>query len=55
MVQMAKGKNVMGKFWDENELQLICENLQVVGQKINQPNTFAYAHYRMDYLITKPA
>jgi ubiquinone/menaquinone biosynthesis C-methylase UbiE len=55
VVQMAKGKNVMGKFWDENELQLICENLHVVGQKINQPNTFAYAHYRMDYLITKPA
>lgn len=54
IVQMAKGKNVMGKFWAEEELVLICKQLGVEGKKLTQPTHFPYAHYRMDYLITKP-
>lgn len=54
VVQMAKGKNVMGKFWSEEELDLICKRLHVKGEKLMQPGHFPYAHYRMDYLITKP-
>jgi 2-polyprenyl-3-methyl-5-hydroxy-6-metoxy-1,4-benzoquinol methylase len=53
-VQMAKNKNEMGKFWGEEELRLICKTLGVSGQKLIQPTHFPYAHYRMDYLITKP-
>lgn len=54
IVQMAKGKNVMGKFWSEEELAYICKRLDVQGEKLIQPKQFPYAHYRMDYLITKP-
>lgn len=54
IVQMAKGKNVMGKFWSEEEFGFICKQLGVKGQVLAQPKHFAYAHYRMDYLITKP-
>jgi 2-polyprenyl-3-methyl-5-hydroxy-6-metoxy-1,4-benzoquinol methylase len=54
VVQMAKGKNVMGKFWSEEELSHICKQLEVKGEKLTQPKHFPYAHYRMDYLITKP-
>lgn len=54
IVQMAKSKNVMGKFWGEEELNYICKRLDVKGEKLTQPKQFPYAHYRMDYLITKP-
>lgn len=54
VVQMAKGKNVMGKFWSEEELAFICKKLGVSGTLLKQPTHFTYAHYRMDYLITKP-
>jgi ubiquinone/menaquinone biosynthesis C-methylase UbiE len=54
IVQMAKGKNVMGKFWAEDEMKLICKQLEVQGEFLHQPKHYAYAHYRFDYLITKP-
>lgn len=54
IVQMAKGKNVMGKFWADEEMKLMCKQLQVAGEFIHQPKHYAYAHYRFDYLITKP-
>ncbi len=53
IIQMAKGKNVMGKFWAEEEMNLLCKQLGVQGEFLHQPNTYAYAHYRFDYLISK--
>ncbi|TAE81597.1 MAG: methyltransferase domain-containing protein [Bacteroidetes bacterium] len=52
--QMATGHNLMGKFWAEDELDFICNENGLSGRKISQPPHFPYAHYRMDYLITKP-
>jgi cyclopropane fatty-acyl-phospholipid synthase-like methyltransferase len=51
--QMVLQRNDMGKFWSERELGYICEKLNVKGFKLNQPSTFPYANYRMDYLIMK--
>lgn len=45
--------NDMGKFWSEEELNLICSRCQVTGEKLKQPAHLPYAHYRMDYRITK--
>lgn len=53
-VQMLKDKNVMGKFWSSDEMKIICNNEQVQGEFLIQPKHYAYAHYRFDYLITKP-
>lgn len=53
VVQMARGRNVMGKFWGTDELAYICAELGVKGEKVEQPGHFPYAHYRMDYLIHK--
>lgn len=54
VIQMAKGNNVMGKFWSEEELAFICKQLNVRGEKLVQAKQYPYAHYRMDYLVTKP-
>ena len=51
--QLLQNKNLMGKFWSEKELQLICKQLAVKGKKLNQPKHLPYSHYRMDYLIKK--
>jgi ubiquinone/menaquinone biosynthesis C-methylase UbiE len=52
--QMAIGVNYMGKFWAEEELEFICSENGLSGRKIKQPERFPFAHYRMDYLISKP-
>ena len=50
--QTLQQKNTMGKFWSENELTLICSQLNIRGEKLVQPKSLPYAHYRMDWLIT---
>ena len=50
--QTLQHKNTMGKFWSENELKLICEQLNIKGKKLTQPDYLPYANYRMDWLIT---
>jgi len=50
--QTLQHKNTMGKFWSENELSLICKQLNIKGEKLKQPNFLPYSNYRMDYLIT---
>lgn len=52
-IQMAQNKNDMGKFWSEDELNLIAKELELQGQKIVQPTYLPYAAYRMDYVFTK--
>lgn len=49
--QTLQNKNNMGKFWSENELKLICEQLKINGKKLTQPEQLPYSHYRMDWLI----
>jgi len=51
MKQMLLQQNDMGKFWSATELNWITKQLDANGTKIIQPDTFPYAHYRMDYLI----
>ena len=51
--QMLLQQNDMGKFWSEEELNFIATKCNMKGFKMTQPNTFPYAHYRMDYLIHK--
>ncbi|MES2558979.1 MAG: class I SAM-dependent methyltransferase [Bacteroidota bacterium] len=51
--QMLLQQNNMGKFWSEEELAIISQKCNATGTKITQPETFPYAHYRMDYLIRK--
>ena len=43
--------NMMGKFWSEKELNLICEKAGLEGHYQKQPPQLLYAHYRFDYLI----
>jgi|688.fasta_scaffold299162_2 ubiquinone/menaquinone biosynthesis C-methylase UbiE len=52
-LQMVKNNNDMGKFWSEDELNLICKQLGVKGKKMLQPINLPYAHYRFDYIITR--
>ncbi len=53
--QQLQNRNDMGKFWSEEEMQLICKQLDVSGTFLKQPKHLPYAHYRFDYLIEKPA
>ncbi|MEM7654804.1 MAG: methyltransferase domain-containing protein [Bacteroidota bacterium] len=48
------GREQMGKFWKEKEMQAICEALGVELTVLEQPAHFLYAHYRKDFLIHKP-
>ncbi len=48
-----KGSNTMGKFWSSEKIDTICQQLNVKGQKITQPEHLPYSHYRFDYLIQK--
>ncbi|MFA6259856.1 MAG: class I SAM-dependent methyltransferase [Bacteroidia bacterium] len=50
--QSLTHSNNMGKFWSEEELNLICSKCRVKGEKLKQPVYLPYAHYRMDYRIT---
>ncbi len=49
--QKITGSQIMGKFWNQTELQSICESLGVKGEVIQQPADLPYSHYRFDYLI----
>jgi ubiquinone/menaquinone biosynthesis C-methylase UbiE len=49
---MANNKNDMGKFWSEEELNLIANELGLTGKKIEQPKDLPYAAYRMDYVFS---
>ncbi len=51
--QMLFNRNDMGKFWSEYELDFIAKKIGGKGRKISQPDHFPYAHYRMDYLISR--
>jgi ubiquinone/menaquinone biosynthesis C-methylase UbiE len=52
--QMMQQRNDMGKFWSADELDHIAKTLGLEGEKIVQPAHFPYAHYRMDYLLSRP-
>jgi 2-polyprenyl-3-methyl-5-hydroxy-6-metoxy-1,4-benzoquinol methylase len=54
ILQMLRGKNDMGKFWSSEELNVICRDLGMKGEKLVEPASLPYAHYRMDYLISVP-
>lgn len=47
------GRDIMGKFWKEKELQKICKNLNVKGKLLKQESWQPYAYYRFDFLIKK--
>ncbi len=49
--QMLLQRNDMGKFWSREELLFIAKSLGKQGQKLLQPPSFPYSHYRMDFLI----
>lgn len=49
--QTLQNKNTMGKFWSDNELRLICKQLNVDGKKLTQSANLPYSNYRMDWLI----
>ncbi len=51
--QLLQNKNDMGKFWSEDEMRLISEQLKTKSVWLKQPNTLPYAHYRFDFLIEK--
>ncbi len=51
--QMLFGQNDMGKFWSEYELAFIAKQAGGIGKKTIQPWHFPYAHYRMDYTISR--
>lgn len=51
-MQMARNKNDMGKFWSEEELNLIAKKVGLYGKKIEQPKHLPYAAYRMDYVFS---
>ena len=48
-----RGTNRMGKFWKKEELDSICNILNVKGKFITQDESLPYSHYRFDYLIQK--
>jgi ubiquinone/menaquinone biosynthesis C-methylase UbiE len=51
--QLLVNRNDMGKFWSEEEMQLICQKLKVKGSFLTQPPQLPHAHYRFDFLIEK--
>jgi 2-polyprenyl-3-methyl-5-hydroxy-6-metoxy-1,4-benzoquinol methylase len=52
--QKLTNKNDMGKFWSEDELNRIVNNMGMKGEKHKQPKHLPYANYRMDYVIVFP-
>ena len=46
-------RDAMGKFWQVEELDRICQESGLRGQYMKQPEGMLYSHYRFDYLITK--
>jgi 2-polyprenyl-3-methyl-5-hydroxy-6-metoxy-1,4-benzoquinol methylase len=51
--KMLKDKNDMGKFWSEDELMVICNQLDIKGEKRSQPRQLPYAYYRMDFVLSR--
>ncbi|MES2779057.1 MAG: hypothetical protein V4651_04075, partial [Bacteroidota bacterium] len=51
--QLVFQQNNMGKFWSKEELDFIVQKYNAFGEMVVQPDSFPYAHYRMDYLIRK--
>lgn len=49
--QKISGRQAMGKFWSERELEKFCSSLSVHGEVIKQPGNLPYSYYRFDYLI----
>lgn len=47
------GTNPMGKFWGEDELQLIARKAGLSVEKRDQPANLPYSHYRCDYLLRR--
>ncbi len=47
------GKNQIGKFWKEKELLKIAEELELTAERLTQPETLPYSHYRRDYLLKR--
>ncbi len=47
-------KYTMGKFWSEEELLKICNELGLEGTLISQPSSMPYSYYRFDFLIRVP-
>lgn len=48
------GKYTMGKFWSEEELLKICNELGLEGTLLSQPLSMPYSYYRFDFLIRVP-
>lgn len=48
------GKYTMGKFWSEEELLRICNELGLEGKLFSQPSSMPYSYYRFDFLIRVP-
>ncbi|MDW3650070.1 MAG: methyltransferase domain-containing protein [Bacteroidia bacterium] len=48
-----RGRDQMGKFWSEAEMQKIAAASGLQIQKLKQPADFLYQHYRSDYLLWK--
>lgn len=48
------GNYTMGKFWSEEELLRICNELGLEGTLISQPSSMPYSYYRFDFLIKVP-
>ncbi|PCJ82904.1 MAG: hypothetical protein COA57_12655 [Flavobacteriales bacterium] len=44
-------KNPMGKFWSKEELDKICDKLNLDGIYLQQSDHLPYSSYRFDYLI----
>lgn len=52
-IQLMMGKSPMGKFWCEEEIRSLAEELSMKITAFDQPAHFPYAHYRRDYLLEK--
>ena len=48
-----RGRDQMGKFWKQSELERIAIQNQCKVERLNQPPKLPYSHYRVDYLIRK--
>ena len=53
--QLARllGRDQMGRFWKQAELEKIASQHHAAFQRLTQPRELPYSHYRVDYLIRK--
>ena len=52
-IHQLLGRNPMGKFWSEKEMQRIARDLGLKLSILPQPEHLPYANYRTDYLFVK--